>query len=221
MFEPRGHDMMSGSILYPADAGRLRRRHPLHRDQRLPADVRPRHHRHGHRGRSSAGWCTPKHGGHAEARCAGRRGRGDLHARRRACRLRAHHATSPSYLHAEGVTVDCPGIGELAFDVSYGGNFYAILEPQKNYRDMADFSPGEIHAAVADPAPAVEREHRAASIRRTRPSRASATSSGPASRRTRRPTRAMPSSMATRRSTAAPAAPAPRRAWRSSPPRAS
>jgi 4-hydroxyproline epimerase len=42
------------------------------------------------------------------------------------------------------VTIDCPGLGELAFDISYGGNFYAILEPQKNYRDMADFSPGEI-----------------------------------------------------------------------------
>ena len=50
----------------------------------------------------------------------------------------------PGYLHAEGVTIDCPGLGELAFDISYGGNFYAILEPQKNYRDMADFSPGEI-----------------------------------------------------------------------------
>jgi 4-hydroxyproline epimerase len=50
----------------------------------------------------------------------------------------------PAYLHAEGVKIDCPGLGELAFDIAYGGNFYAILEPQKNYRDMADFSPGEI-----------------------------------------------------------------------------
>jgi 4-hydroxyproline epimerase len=25
-------------------------------------------------------------------------------------------------------------------DVAYGGNFYAIVEPQKNFRDMADFS---------------------------------------------------------------------------------
>src|SRR5439155_3527133 len=49
-----------------------------------------------------------------------------------------------SYLHAEGVRIDCPGIGELAFDISYGGNFYAILEPQKNYRDLSDFSPGDI-----------------------------------------------------------------------------
>ena len=48
----------------------------------------------------------------------------------------------PAYLHAEGVKIDCPGLGELAFDVAYGGNFYAIVEPQANYRDMADFSPG-------------------------------------------------------------------------------
>ena len=52
--------------------------------------------------------------------------------------------TSRRYLHAEGVTVDCPGIGELSFDIAYGGNYYAILEPQKNYRDMADFPPGDI-----------------------------------------------------------------------------
>ena len=38
-----------------ADARRLRHRHPVHRDLRLPADVRPRHHRHGddgHRARA-------------------------------------------------------------------------------------------------------------------------------------------------------------------------
>jgi 4-hydroxyproline epimerase len=49
-----------------------------------------------------------------------------------------------SYLHAEGVSVECHGIGELTFDISYGGNYYAILEPQKNYRDMADFSAGDL-----------------------------------------------------------------------------
>ena len=25
-------------------------------------------------------------------------------------------------------------------DVAYGGNFYAIVQPQKNFRDMADVS---------------------------------------------------------------------------------
>ena len=34
--------------------------------------------------------------------------------------------------------VDCPDLGPLKVDVAYGGNFYAIVEPQQNYRDMAD-----------------------------------------------------------------------------------
>jgi 4-hydroxyproline epimerase len=29
-------------------------------------------------------------------------------------------------------------------DVAYGGNFYAIVEPQKNFRDMADHSAGAL-----------------------------------------------------------------------------
>lgn len=52
----------------------------------------------------------------------------------------------PSFLHAEGLTVECPGLGEISVDVAYGGNFYAIVEPQKNYRDMADHSAGDLIA---------------------------------------------------------------------------
>ncbi|ODA91812.1 hydroxyproline-2-epimerase [Mesorhizobium sp. SEMIA 3007] len=52
----------------------------------------------------------------------------------------------PSFLHAEGLTVECPGLGEITVDVAYGGNFYAIVEPQKNYRDMADYSAGDLIA---------------------------------------------------------------------------
>ena len=51
----------------------------------------------------------------------------------------------PSYLHAAGVTVDCPGLGEIAVDIAYGGNYYAIVEPQANYADLADFSAGDLH----------------------------------------------------------------------------
>ena len=50
----------------------------------------------------------------------------------------------PSYLHAAGVTVDCPGLGEITVDIAYGGNYYAIVEPQANFRDMADFSAGDL-----------------------------------------------------------------------------
>ena len=52
----------------------------------------------------------------------------------------------PSFLHAEGLTVDCPALGEITVDVAYGGNFYAIVEPQENYRDMADYSAGDLIA---------------------------------------------------------------------------
>lgn len=49
-----------------------------------------------------------------------------------------------SYLAAEGLTVDCPDLGELLFDVAYGGNFYAILDPQKNYSGLQDYTAGQI-----------------------------------------------------------------------------
>ncbi|AZO03677.1 MULTISPECIES: 4-hydroxyproline epimerase [unclassified Mesorhizobium] len=52
----------------------------------------------------------------------------------------------PSFLYAEGLTVECPVLGEISVDVAYGGNFYAIVEPQKNYRDMADYTAGDLIA---------------------------------------------------------------------------
>ena len=52
----------------------------------------------------------------------------------------------PSFLYAEGLTVECPVLGEISVDVAYGGNFYAIVEPQTNYRDMADYSAGDLIA---------------------------------------------------------------------------
>ncbi|PKR52886.1 4-hydroxyproline epimerase [Thalassospira marina] len=49
----------------------------------------------------------------------------------------------PSFLYKEGIEVDCPELGRLTVDVAYGGNFYAIVEPQENFRDMADYSVGD------------------------------------------------------------------------------
>ncbi len=49
----------------------------------------------------------------------------------------------PSFLYKEGIEVDCPQLGPLKVDVAYGGNFYAIVEPQENFRDMADYSVGD------------------------------------------------------------------------------
>lgn len=45
-----------------------------------------------------------------------------------------------SFLHATDLAVECPDLGPLRVDVAYGGNFYAIVEPQENYRDLADHS---------------------------------------------------------------------------------
>jgi 4-hydroxyproline epimerase len=52
----------------------------------------------------------------------------------------------PSFLYAEGLAVECPVLGPLKVDVAYGGNFYAIVEPQDNYRDMEDHSAGDLIA---------------------------------------------------------------------------
>jgi 4-hydroxyproline epimerase len=52
----------------------------------------------------------------------------------------------PAFLYAEKLAVECPVLGPLKVDVAYGGNFYAIVEPQENYRDMADHSAGDLIA---------------------------------------------------------------------------
>ena len=50
----------------------------------------------------------------------------------------------PSYLAATDIHIQCPELGELVFDVAYGGNFYAILEPQKNYGGLEHVSVDQI-----------------------------------------------------------------------------
>src|SRR5690606_14657193 len=50
----------------------------------------------------------------------------------------------PAFLALEGVTVDVPEIGSLTVDIAYGGNFYAIVEPQANFHDLADLGPATI-----------------------------------------------------------------------------
>ena len=49
-----------------------------------------------------------------------------------------------SYLAAEGLTITCPGLGEITFDVAYGGNYYAIVDPQENFSGVQDFSAGKL-----------------------------------------------------------------------------
>lgn len=49
-----------------------------------------------------------------------------------------------SYLAAENLTVECPELGEITFDVAYGGNYYAIVDPQKNFSGVHDFTASKI-----------------------------------------------------------------------------
>jgi len=49
-----------------------------------------------------------------------------------------------SYLAAEGLTIECPELGEITFDVAYGGNYYAIVDPQENFSGVHDFTASKI-----------------------------------------------------------------------------
>ena len=45
-----------------------------------------------------------------------------------------------SYLAETELTVNCPELGELVVDVSYGGNFYAIVDVQKNFKGLENYT---------------------------------------------------------------------------------
>lgn len=49
-----------------------------------------------------------------------------------------------AYLAAFDLTIDCSDLGELIFDVSYGGNFYAIVDPQKNFSGIQNFTASKL-----------------------------------------------------------------------------
>ena len=143
MFEPRGHDMMSGSILYPpcredCDVGILF----IETSGCLPMCG------HGTIGTVTIalehGLVTPKEPG-------------VLRLDTPAGLVIAHYEMNEdglvewvrirnvaSFLHSEGLEVECPELGPLKVDVAYGGNFYAIVGPQENFRDMADYSGGDL-----------------------------------------------------------------------------
>ncbi len=45
-----------------------------------------------------------------------------------------------SFVYATGVSVDVAGLGPLVMDIAYGGNFYAIIEPQTHYDGLDSLS---------------------------------------------------------------------------------
>ena len=50
----------------------------------------------------------------------------------------------PSFLAAENITVECPDLGLLTVDVAYGGNFYAIVDVQTNFGGLENYTAGQL-----------------------------------------------------------------------------
>lgn len=50
----------------------------------------------------------------------------------------------PAYVAVTGVEIEVPGFGPLTVDVSYGGNYYAIVEPQGPYTGLDDLGASRI-----------------------------------------------------------------------------
>ena len=144
MFEPRGHDMMSGSILYPptrpdCDIAILF----IETSGCLPMCG------HGTIGTVTFaienGLVTPKTPG--TLRLDTPAGLVVAEYKQEGAHVEEVRITNvPSFLYAEELTVDCPVLGPITVDVAYGGNFYAIIDPQENYRDMADHAATDLIA---------------------------------------------------------------------------
>jgi 4-hydroxyproline epimerase len=50
----------------------------------------------------------------------------------------------PSFLYGEDYAVDVEGLGTIRVDIAYGGNFYAVVEPQDRFSDVADVAPSDL-----------------------------------------------------------------------------
>jgi 4-hydroxyproline epimerase len=142
MFEPRGHDMMSGSILYPPsnaenDFGILF----IETSGCLPMCG------HGTIGTITIaieeGLVVPKIPGKIKMEAPA--GLVQIEYQQTGKKVDWVRLTNvKSYLAAEGLSVDCPELGEIIFDVAYGGNYYAIVDPQKNFSGVHDFTATKI-----------------------------------------------------------------------------
>ena len=49
-----------------------------------------------------------------------------------------------SFLHSADLEAEVEGLGFIKADVAYGGNFYAIIEPQKNFPGLEHVNPSDI-----------------------------------------------------------------------------
>ena len=142
MFEPRGHDMMSGSILYPP--------HNIENDVAvlfietsgcLPMCG------HGTIGTITIaieeGLIIPKISG--IVRMEAPAGLVMISYMQEGKKVKSVKLTNvASYLAAENLSAVCPDLGHLTVDVSYGGNFYAIVDVQQNFKGIEHYSASQL-----------------------------------------------------------------------------
>lgn len=142
MFEPRGHDMMSGSMLYPPadpqnDIGVLY----IETSGCLPMCG------HGTIGTVTIaieeGLVVPKVPG--KLRLETPAGLVLIDYKQTGTKVESVKLTNVrSFLYKEDLCVDCPDLGEIHVDVAYGGNFYGIIDPQENFEDIRSFSASQL-----------------------------------------------------------------------------
>ncbi len=142
MFEPRGHDMMSGSILYPP--------HNPENDFAIlfieTSGCLPMC------GHGTIGTITvaieedliePKVPGRIKMEAPA--GLVEIEYQQSENKVDWVKFTNvKSFLAAEDLSVECPELGEISFDVAYGGNFYAIVNPQENFEGVHIYSASKI-----------------------------------------------------------------------------
>ena len=142
MFEPRGHDMMSGSILYPPvndenDVGVLF----IETSGCLPMC-----------GHGTIGTVTIA----IEEKLVSPKVPGKLRLETPAGLVLVEYqqvgnkvewvslTNVKSYLAAENLSIDCPDLGKISFDVAYGGNFYAIVDEQESFLGIQNYQAADL-----------------------------------------------------------------------------
>ena len=158
MFEPRGHDMMSGSILYPPhdpanDVAVLF----IETSGCLPMCG------HGTIGTVTIaieqGLVSPRIPG--QLRLETRAGLVQVVYHQEGKKVKWVRLTNvPAYLAAENISVECPDLGLLRVDVAYGGNFYAIVDPQPNFPGLEHFRAEQLIGWAREMRRLINEQHR-------------------------------------------------------------
>lgn len=148
MFEPRGHDMMSGSILYPPhDAANDAAVLFIETSGCLPMCG------HGTIGTITIaieeGLIKPKTPG--VVRLEAPAGLVIANYTQLGHKVKTVRITNVlSYLHASNLDIEDATLGPLKIDVAYGGNFYAIVDVQPNFAGLEHFKAEQLISMARD-----------------------------------------------------------------------